>query len=168
MSKVREYELELIGVDGRPHKMTALERTALELRIPPVTLSTIERQQHGIVLGDKCEVKDVEILIGADWANKLQHERVKNGNEFAYRIDFRWVLSGQSLEVQKQDTLRVSYVKATLDVLWELEVPVGKGSNWPEFPMSLADGMFVVGLLWRSEERPSDNRQRASVKLINS
>ena len=89
VSKVREYELELVGVDGCPHKTTALERTALELRISPVTPSTIERwQQHGIVLGDKCEVKEVEILIGADWANTLQHERVENGNEFAYRSDF--------------------------------------------------------------------------------
>ena len=70
-------------------------------------------------------------------------------------------MSGQSLDVQKQDTFRVSYVKAALDVLREMEAPVGKGSNWPEFPMSLVDGMFVVGLLWRSEERPADNRQQA-------
>ena len=73
----------------------ALEHTTLELRIPRRTPSTIERwQQPSVVLGDTYGVKEVEILTGADWADKLQHERVGNGNEFASRTGFRWVLSG--------------------------------------------------------------------------
>ena len=43
---VCEYEVELIGVDGRPHEVTAQERVRLDLRIPPVTQSTIERWQQ--------------------------------------------------------------------------------------------------------------------------
>ena len=65
VSNAREYKLELKGVDGRPHKMTALECASLDLRIlPPVASSTIGcRHQYGIVLGDRCEIEEVEILL---------------------------------------------------------------------------------------------------------
>ena len=37
---------------------------------------TIERcQQPGIVLAGGCDIEEVAILIGADWANMLQQRR---------------------------------------------------------------------------------------------
>ena len=102
VSNVHEYGLELMGVDGRPHKVTALERAILDLRIPPVAPPTIKCwQQYGIVLGDRCDKEEVENLLGAEWASTLQHEKIKNGDEFAYRTDFGWVLSGKSPEPQQ-------------------------------------------------------------------
>ena len=54
VSNAREYELGLMGLDVRPQKVTALERSRLDLRIPPVAPSTIKRrQQYGIVVGDR-------------------------------------------------------------------------------------------------------------------
>ena len=83
------------------------------------------------------------IFSGADWANKLQHERIDNGDDYACVLIFGWILSGKSPESQQQDDVKVSYVKAVLDVLWEMEAPIGKAINWPEFPMSLEEGMSV-------------------------
>ena len=58
VSNAREYELGLMGLDVRPHKVTALERSRLDLRIPPVAPSTIKRRQHyGIVVGDRCDIR---------------------------------------------------------------------------------------------------------------
>ena len=42
----------------------------------------------------------MEILLGADWANKLQHERIESGDQHAYHTDFGWVLSGKFPESQ--------------------------------------------------------------------
>ena len=58
VSNVHEYELGLMGLDVRPHKVTALKRSRLDLRIPPVAPSTIQRrQQYGIVVGDRCDTR---------------------------------------------------------------------------------------------------------------
>ena len=54
---------------------------------------------------------------GAVWASELQHEKIKNGDEFAYRTDFGWVLFGKSPESQQQGDARVSFVKAALEVV---------------------------------------------------
>ena len=54
VSNAREYELGLMGLDVRPHKVTALEHSRLDLRIPPVAPSTIKpRQQYGIVVDNR-------------------------------------------------------------------------------------------------------------------
>ena len=58
VSNAREYELGLMSLDVRPHTVTALERSILDLRIPPVAQSTIKcQQQYGIVVGDRCDIR---------------------------------------------------------------------------------------------------------------
>ena len=54
----RKYELGLTGLEIRPHKVTALERSRLDLRIPPVAPYTIKRrQQYGIAVVDRCNIR---------------------------------------------------------------------------------------------------------------
>ena len=85
-----------------------------------------------------------------------------DGTECAWETDFGWVLSGISHDQpQKSDSLKVAFVQSSLDCLWEMETPVEQSNNWPAFPMTRTDGRYTVGLLWRSEERPLDNRKQA-------
>ena len=58
VSNARDCGLGLMCLDVRPHKVTALERSRLDLRIPPVAPPTIKRrQQYGIVVGDRCDIR---------------------------------------------------------------------------------------------------------------
>ena len=57
-SNAREYRLGLMGLDVRPHNVTALERSRLDLRIPPAAPSEMKRlKQYGIVVGDRCDIR---------------------------------------------------------------------------------------------------------------
>ena len=79
VSNAREYELGLMGPDVRMNKVTALERSRLDLRISPVAPSTIKRrQQYGIVVDDRGDIRKA-YSIQRNMIDPLQTSHVKIG-----------------------------------------------------------------------------------------
>ena len=61
------------------------------------------------MLRDKPDVSEVEIIIGAEYASKLIHEKVAFVEEYAYHTDFGWIFSGRKPESAAKNVV-VSFV----------------------------------------------------------
>ena len=178
-SVVGIFQLDLIDRLGTRHEMTALEKNDLNLNIPPVSPVVIERwRNRGVELSEN-ELHDdslgIELMIGADYINKFLIEKKVVDGEAAWLSNFGWVLSGptniasssNSKEKCETETVRVAFVKNCIESLWEMEEPFGK-KVIPAFPLKkdIDDNRYEVGLLWRGESRPQDNKKQAVSQAI--
>ena len=166
------HEMHVIDCAGTHHTMNMIKRKNLNLDIPVV--STELRQSwrsRGVEVSDstgRCPSEDIHMLIGADYANQFLQEKKEVGGEVAWRTNFGWVLSGivwsetppQSSRTAP-GTVNVHTVSnREVDTLWEMEAPM-KSEESPLLPMTFEKGRYQVGLLWKGEERPDDNRNQA-------
>ena len=108
----------------------------------------------------------VQILIGADFANKFLHDKKEVEGEVPWRTSFGWVLSGvvrpseNAASDAKLEAVNVHYVQNKIETLWEMEEPLQRADH-PILPMTFQNGRYQVGLLWKGHERPDDNRSQA-------
>lgn len=100
------------------------------------------------------------MLLGADYTNAFLQDKFTIDAEVVWHTTFGWVLSGGSAP-QATTSLKVAYIKTLIEALWEIEQLLECSAKWPAFPMSIEDNRYTVGLLWKGEERPADNRQQA-------
>ena len=81
----------------------------MNLNIPTVSGEVRERwRNRGIEISDAegcCVSDNIQLLIGADFANKFLHEKTEVNGEVPWRTSFGWVLSGV---VSKNDSCAVS------------------------------------------------------------
>ena len=91
------FQLELIDCQGTHHKIAALQKSDLNVCIPPVLSEVVARWQgRGVELSDPVAgmSKNIQILIGANYINRfLIHKREEHG-EVAWLSSFGWGLSG--------------------------------------------------------------------------
>ena len=139
-------------------------------------------EAKGVHLSDSCfgadaDVdKEVHLLIGADYAsNLLLHKQEARGRpETAWKTEIGWVLSGKATNQSKKCiTASVAFVstkqdEASIERLWKLEEPtlVSTERLMPVFPLRTTSEGYEVGLLWKSSERPDDNRQQAQAMAL--
>ena len=66
------------------------------------------------------------------------------------------------------ETVRVAFVKNCIESLWEMEESIGEKKVIPAFSLKkvIDDNRYEVGLLWKSESRPQDNKQQAVFQAI--
>ena len=57
--------------------------------------------------------------------------------------------------------VHVATIQTDIQVLWELEQPPTTITTVPSFPLRKRNGSYEVGLLWKGEERPEDNKKAA-------
>ena len=101
-------------------------------------------------------------MLGADCVNRFLQEKEEVGGETAWRTEFGWVLSGPRNQNSSINTvIQVANIQTDIETLWELEQPPKTVSVPPAFPMIKSGKSFKVGLLWKGEERPQDNKARA-------
>ena len=165
-TKANICALTMVDKESCEHTIHALQHDNLGLDLPRISCQTVQRwEEKGVQLSDKethSVSSVVHVLVGADYSNKFLHRKKLDVTECAWETDFGWVLSGISHDQpQKSDSLKVAFVQSSLDCSWEMETPVEQSNNWPAFPMTSTNGRYTVGLLWRSEERPLDNRKQA-------
>ena len=162
--------------------MNVIKRKALNLDIPTISADVIQRwRDRGIEVSDhegKFDSENIQVLIGADFANKFMHDKKEVEGEVAWRTSFGWVLSGvvrpgenaasdAKLEAVKRFDhildimyINVHYVQNMIETLWEMEEPLQRADH-PILPMTFQNGRYQVGLLWKGHERPDDNRSQA-------
>ena len=108
----------------------------------------------------------IHILIGADYDNEILIEK-QHGGETAWRSQLGWVMSGPGTEAKKANGTQVGSVQTDIDFLWRLEEPSKLASTLPTFPFRKKGSTYEVGLLWKSDERPEDNRAQAMAAASN-
>ena len=168
------YELTVTGKDGRDVVMRAYEKPELECNntIQLVDTVTIELwQSRGVELSDQPTVDvpdEVHIMMGADCASEILLQKFEFQGDYVWRTELGWVLCGQSLSIvpgdpaAREPTNAMSVgVVSEIQRLWEFEEPLVTTQKGPEFPLEKTDDGYEAGLLWRSEERPCDNRYQA-------
>ena len=167
------FQLELIDCQGTHHKIAALQKTDLNLCIPPISSSVVARwQSRGVELSDGVPgtSKNIQILIGADYINKFLIQKREEHGEVAWLSSFGWVLSGPSggsSPKESHDSVQVAYIHNRVETLWEVEEPVGRNKKClPAFPLHKNNNRYEVGLLWKNEDRPQDNRKQAISQAI--
>ena len=91
------HELRVLDCSGTYHTMNVIKKKALNLNIPTVS-GVLERwRNRGIEISDaegRCASDNIQLLIGADFANKFLHEKTEVNGEVAWRTSFGWVLLG--------------------------------------------------------------------------
>ena len=135
----------------------------------------MEKSRDQVEISDaegRCANDNIQLLIGADFANKFLHEKTEVNGEVAWRTSFGWVVSGvvskndscavsdRVLPEEKKEAVNVHWVQSKIETLWEMESPLQREDS-PVFPMSFPQGRYQVGLLWKGDERPHDNRVQA-------
>ena len=69
-------------------------------------------------------------------------------------------VSDRVLPEEKKEAVNVHWVQSKIETLWEMESPLQRNDS-PVFPMSFSQGRCQVGLLWKGDERPHNNRAQA-------
>ena len=166
------HEMHVIDCAGTHHPLNMIKRKNLNLDIPVVSTELRQRwRKRGVEVSDtagRCSSEDIQMLIGADYANQFLQEKKEVEGEVAWRTNFGWVLSGTvRSETSPQSSraatgkVNVHYVSnREVETLWEMEAPM-KSEEIPLLPMTVEKGRYQVGLLWKGEERPDDNRNQA-------
>ena len=95
-------------------------------------------------------------MLGADCVNRFLQEKKEVGGETAW-IGFIGAKKSKFLNT----VIQVANIQTDIETLWELEQPPKTVSVLPAFPMIKSGKSFKVGLLWKCEERPQDNKARA-------
>ena len=168
-STMDRYEVHLTTASGRPVAVQALERPGFDLKLPPASADHVAYwSEQQIELADKpCSSvpSDIHMLIGADKANELLIERCVVDNQSVWKTELGWILSGPGEKVPKKEkTMAVGFVQSQVELLWQMEepLPVEHGEDLPAFPIRQMEGKYEIGLLWKSDERPADNRAQAA------
>ena len=80
------HELRVIDCSGTYHVLNVIKRKALNLDIPTISADAIQRwRDHGIEVSGhegKCDSENIQVLIGADFANKFMHDKKE--------VELRW------------------------------------------------------------------------------
>ena len=160
------FRLELMECQSTHHKIAALQKTDLNLFIPPISSSVVAPwQSRGEELSDGVPgtSKSIQILISADYINKFLIQKREDHGEVAWLLSFGWVLSGPSggscspKESHSHDSVQVAYIHNRVETLREVEEPVGRNKKClPAFPLHRNNNRYEVGLLWKNEDRPQD------------
>ena len=76
--------------------------------------------------------------------------------------------SSNSKDNCETETVRVAFVKNCIESLRETEEPIGKKKVIRPFPLKkdIDDNWYEVGLSWKSESRPQDNKKQAVSQAI--
>ena len=89
-----KHELRVLDCSGTYHTMNVIKKKALNPNIPMVSGEVLERwRNRGIEVSDaegRCASDDMQLLIGADFANKFLHEKTEVNGEVAWRTSFGW------------------------------------------------------------------------------
>ena len=172
------FQLELIDSQGTHHKIAALQKSDLNVCIPPVPSEVVARWQgRGVELSDPVVgmSKNIQILIGADYINRfLIHKREEHG-EVAWLSSFGWVLSGPiasegiSSPEESQDPVKVAYIHNCVETVWDIEELVARKIKCsPSFPLHKKNNRSEVGRqpLWKNDDRTQDDRKQATAQEI--
>ena len=170
------HNIGLVDTKGQIHHIRCIQRDTLNLDICPVP-TYVARWWHekgGMELSDVTRGEDetVSILIGADYLHTFLKGRVERNGEIAFETDFGLVLSGPShinprlttetiAETSQVHVTQVRKVAVDIEFLWELEQPAENIRTLPAFPMRKDGRKYEVGLLWKDERRPEDNKAQA-------
>ena len=121
------------------------------------------------------KLKNIQILIGADYINRfLIHKREEHG-EVAWLSRFGWVLSGPiasegiSSPEESQDPVKVAYIHNHVEKVWEIEEPVGRKIKCsPYFPLHKKNNRSEAGRqpLWKNDDITQDDRKQAIAQAI--
>ena len=169
------FQLDLIDRLGTHHRIAALQKSDMNLCIPPVPYPLVQRwRNRGVEISDpvgsKDDSQDIQILIGADYMNKFLLEKREIDGEVAWLSSFGWVLSGPSTVVRSNtdshETVQVTFIQSQIETLWELEEPISDKKILPVFPLQKSDSRYEVGLLWKNESRPLDNKKQGTAQAI--
>ena len=91
-------EMHVIYCAGTHLTMNMIKRKNLKLDIPVVSTELGQRwRSRGVEVSDstgRCPSEDIQILIGADFANQFLQEKKEVEGEVAWKTNFGWVLSG--------------------------------------------------------------------------
>ena len=157
VSLVNVWEIGLVGLDGTHHSVQVLERPRIEMKIPAVPSPVAQRwKQRGISLADGPDTGEVEILLGADYANNFLQDKVTVDKEVVWRTTFGWVLSGGSSR-QPETSVQVAYVGTPT------EQPLERSTKWPAFPTPIEDNRNTVAM---TKEGSSSTTLRVVFKAI--
>jgi len=102
-------------------------------------------QERGILTVSDVEGHErnevVDILIGADYANKFLEERIISDGETAWKTAFGGVLSGpHKVENEREAVVQVKKILVDLNPLRELDQPFNrKKGALPAFPLCKCD-----------------------------
>ena len=162
------YALELTTTSGQSIAITALEKPKLRLEIEPVATETVESWRgRGVELSDQASVdvpEEIHVLLGADCGHQLVlGKRIVDG-EAAWNTELGWMLSGPQQTSTSSPRTTVAYLSSKVESLWQLEEPVEtkhEETMQPAFPLHCDEDGYTVGLLWKSTQRPEDNRKQA-------
>ena len=104
------------------------------------------------------------MLLGADCINNFLIEKAVYDGEVAWRTSLGWVLSGPAsgAMISANPKIKINSIQTNLQVLWELDQPPKISHNQiPAFPLQKIDGKYEAGLLWKGQEKPTDNKSQA-------
>ena len=157
------YRLEING--STTVSIEAMEKPDLELAMTRPSTGCRQRwAKRGIELSDQPleGVPDaIHILIGADYADEILIEKHQHGGETAWRSKLGWIMSGPGKDAKMVNGTQVGSVQTDLEFLWRLEEPSESACSLPAFPLRKKGSTYEVGLLWKGDERPEDNRTQA-------
>ena len=175
IAEMARYALTLETDDGEI-QVNAWQQEPFSVNIAAVPEVVADRwAASGVTLADQAgpDVSpEIHLLVGADIATSPLMERKIVDGATAWRTRLGWVLSGPQTPLSRElpkrsEEIAVAYVAArssSLDAhvqrLFEIEEfpttcdhPTG-----PVFPLRKEER---VGLLWKGEERPAENREQA-------
>ena len=182
-SSLNVYEMGLTTSDGNRMSIQVYEKPSLGLEINPVSTTVIEKwREQGVSLSDTPHSDipaEIHVLLGADVANSILIGKKTVDKSTVWNTELGWVLSGPDTKLCKVNgtlvcaSASVSAVQfcptsakssdEVVQALWELEScpPYDPTLDMPMFPLEETDDGYCVGLLWKSGERPADNRKQA-------
>ena len=159
VSLVNVWEIGLVGLDGTHHSVQVLERPRMAMKIPVIPSPVAQQwKQRGIALADGPDTGEVEIPIGADYANNFLQDKVNVDKEVVWRTTFGWVLSGgSSRQPETSVHVQVAYVGTPT------EQPLERSTKWPAFPAPVEDNRNTVAM---TKEGSSSTTLRVVFKAI--
>ena len=160
------YRIHLTDKDGESHSIEVMEKPGFDMDLARPSAQSVQRwKERGVSLSDQPAdgvSESVHILLGADYANKFLQEKRQEGGECVWNTAFGWIMSGPTHDSSRDAAaIKVSSIQTDVSFLWELDEPLVKSSDLPAFLMVKKGSTYEVGLLWKSEERPPDNRSQA-------
>ena len=174
-----QYALMLETDDGGEVAVNAWQQEPFSVNIAAVSAVVADRwASSGVTLADQAgpDVSpEILLLLGADIAASLLKERKVVDGATAWRTSLGWVLSGPQIADKRSEATeppeeivvayamaRSSSLESQVERLFAIEeLPITSEPTGPSFPLQRKDNMYEVGLLWKGDERPAENREQA-------